>query len=99
MWTGILFVGGDHGRRNALVLDSEPARRSHRRAGDTRYAQTMAFTTLMSFNVQRLQLAVGRTERLHLHNRWLWVAIVLSLVLQVAVIYIPVLQQAFSTVC
>ncbi|HET9885590.1 MAG TPA: cation transporting ATPase C-terminal domain-containing protein, partial [Candidatus Binatia bacterium] len=31
-------------------------------------------------------------------NHWLWRAVLLSLLLQVAVIYIPFLQQAFSTV-
>jgi Ca2+-transporting ATPase len=31
-------------------------------------------------------------------NHWLWGAVLLSLLLQVAVIYIPFLQQAFSTV-
>jgi Ca2+-transporting ATPase len=31
-------------------------------------------------------------------NKWLWGAIALAVVLQVAVIYIPFLQQAFSTV-
>jgi P-type Ca2+ transporter type 2C len=31
-------------------------------------------------------------------NAWLWGAVLLSLVLQAAVIYIPFLQQAFSTV-
>jgi hypothetical protein len=30
-------------------------------------------------------------------NKWLWGAVLLSLVLQVAVIYVPFLQQAFST--
>lgn len=30
-------------------------------------------------------------------NKWLWGAIVLSMVMQAAVIYTPVLQQAFST--
>jgi P-type Ca2+ transporter type 2C len=30
-------------------------------------------------------------------NKWLWGAVLLSLLLQVAVIYIPFLQQAFST--
>jgi Ca2+-transporting ATPase len=32
------------------------------------------------------------------HNVWLWDAVGLSLVLQVAVIYVPFLQSAFSTV-
>jgi P-type Ca2+ transporter type 2C len=31
-------------------------------------------------------------------NKWLWGAVLLSLLLQGAVIYIPFLQQAFSTV-
>jgi Ca2+-transporting ATPase len=31
-------------------------------------------------------------------NKWLWGAVLLSLLLQVGVIYIPFLQQAFSTV-
>jgi Ca2+-transporting ATPase len=30
-------------------------------------------------------------------NHWLWGAVLLSLLLQIAVIYIPFLQQAFST--
>lgn len=31
-------------------------------------------------------------------NRWLWAAVVLSLMLHAAVVYVPFLQQAFSTV-
>ena len=31
-------------------------------------------------------------------NKWLWGAVLLSLVLQAAVTYVPFLQQAFSTV-
>jgi len=31
-------------------------------------------------------------------NRWLWAALALSLGLQIAVVYVPVLQAAFSTV-
>jgi len=30
-------------------------------------------------------------------NKWLWRAVLLSLLLQVAVVYVPFLQQAFST--
>ena len=30
-------------------------------------------------------------------NRWLWAALVVSIVLQFAVLYVPVLQQAFGT--
>jgi Ca2+-transporting ATPase len=31
-------------------------------------------------------------------NPWLWGAVLVALVLQVAVVYVPFLQQAFSTV-
>ena len=31
-------------------------------------------------------------------NPWLWTALALSVALQVAVVYVPVLQQAFGTV-
>jgi magnesium-transporting ATPase (P-type) len=31
-------------------------------------------------------------------NQWLWAAVALSVALQVAVVYVPVLQQAFGTV-
>ena len=49
--------------------------------------------------LQRLQRAVGRTKRVCglFSNHWLWAAVGLSLVLQAAVLYIPFLQQAFST--
>jgi Ca2+-transporting ATPase len=30
-------------------------------------------------------------------NKWLWAAVMLSIVLQAAVVYVPFLQQAFST--
>jgi Ca2+-transporting ATPase len=31
-------------------------------------------------------------------NHWLWAAVTLSIVLQAAVVYVPFLQRAFSTV-
>ena len=70
-------------------------------SGDLRYAQTMAFTTLVLF--QLFNVFNARSDERSafqglFSNRWLWGAVVLSLVLQVAVIYVPFLQQAFSTV-
>ena len=70
-------------------------------SGNMRYAQTMAFTTLMLFQLFNVFNARSDEQSAFsglFHNRWLWGAILLSLVLQVAVIYIPFLQQAFSTV-
>ena len=66
-----------------------------------RYAQTMTFTTLMLFqlfNVFNARSDVDSAFHRLFTNVWLWLAIGLSLILHVGVIYIPVLQQAFSTV-
>ena len=60
----------------------------------------MAFTTLMLF--QLFNVFNARSDERSafagfFRNRWLWAAVGLSLVLQVAVVYVPFLQQAFST--
>jgi Ca2+-transporting ATPase len=65
-----------------------------------RYGQTMAFTTLMMF--QLFNVFNARSDELSaftglFSNRWLWGAVGLSLALHAAVIYTPFLQQAFST--
>ena len=69
-------------------------------SGTMRYAQTMAFTTLMLF--QLFNVFNARSDERSAFsgvfpNTWLWGAVLLSLLLQAAVIYIPFLQQAFST--
>ncbi len=69
--------------------------------GTVAYAQTMAFTTLTMFQLFNA-LNARSDERSAFAglfaNRWLWMALALSLGLQVAVVYVPVLQTAFSTV-
>ena len=70
-------------------------------SGDLRYAQTMAFTTLMLFQMFNVLNARSdeRSAFVHLFtNFWLWVALGSSLLLQVVVIYTPFLQRAFGTV-
>ena len=69
--------------------------------GDLRYAQTMAFTTIVL--AQLINVFNARSERrsafVHLFaNRWLWLAVGLSLVLQIVVLYIPLMQRALGTV-
>ena len=65
-----------------------------------RRAQTLAFTTLslaQVFNAFNAR-SEHRSAFAHLFtNRWLWAAVALSIVLQVAVVYVPFLQRAFST--
>jgi Ca2+-transporting ATPase len=61
----------------------------------------MAFTTLVFFSLFTVFNARSDEQSAFagmFSNKWLWGAALLSLLLQVAVIYIPFLQQAFSTV-
>ena len=70
-------------------------------SGTLRYAQTMTFTTLIFFQLFNVLNARSDEEsafRGLFQNRWLWGAITLSLAAQIAVIYLPFLQNAFSTV-
>ena len=69
--------------------------------GDLRYGQTMAFTTLVLFQVFNVVNARSDEESAFAHlftNPWLWGAIAGSVALQVLVIYVPFLQRAFGTV-
>jgi Ca2+-transporting ATPase len=68
--------------------------------GPMRYGQTMAFTTLMLF--QLFNVFNARSDERSAFeglftNHWLWAAVGLSLILHGAVVYIPLLQEAFST--
>jgi Ca2+-transporting ATPase len=101
MWTGIFFVGTIMAVGTLLVLDASLPGGLIEGSGSIPYAQTMAFTTLMMFqlfNVFNARSDERSAFRGLFHNCWLWAAVGLSLVLQVAVIYAPFLQSAFSTV-
>lgn len=69
---------------------------------DINYARTMAFTTLMlfqMFNVLNLRSETASIFKLgFLTNKWLIASILFSISLQVSVIYIPFLSNAFQTV-
>ncbi len=101
MWSGIVFVGVVMAVGTLLVLDASLPAGLIEGSGTLRYAQTMAFTTLVFFSLFTVFNSRSDTEsafRGLFSNGWLWGAVLLSLLLQFAVIYIPVLQQAFSTV-
>ncbi len=70
-------------------------------AGTLGYGRTMAFTTLMLFQIFNA-FNCRSDERSAFAglfgNRWLWGAAGLSIALHFAVIYVPFLQAAFSTV-
>ena len=101
MWRGIFFVGIVMAAGTLFVLDASLPGGFVDGTGDLRYAQTMAFTTLMLaqlFNTVNSR-SDERSAFAHLFtNRWLWGAIALSLVLQVLVLYVPPLQRTFGTV-
>jgi P-type Ca2+ transporter type 2C len=101
MWAGIFFVGVIMAAGTLLILDASLPGGLLEGSGTMRYAQTMAFTTLMLFQIFNVFNARSdeRSAFVGLFaNTWLWAAVLGSLVLQAAVMYIPFLQQAFSTV-
>jgi len=66
-----------------------------------RYAQTMAFTTLIMFQLFNVFNARSDERTAFegiFRNGWIWASVGLAIALQVAVLYLPILQQAFSTV-
>ncbi len=100
MWVGIFYVGAIMAAGTLLVLDASLAGGLIEGTGDMRYAQSMAFTTLMMFQLFNVFNARS-DEQSAFHglfrNGWLWGAVGLSLLLQVAVINVPFLQKAFTT--
>ena len=100
MWVGIFAVGIVMAAGTLFVLDASLPGGLVEGTRDMRYAQTMAFTTLMLF--QLFNVFNARSDDASAFsglftNVWLWAAVGLSLVLHVAVIYTPFLEQAFST--
>jgi Ca2+-transporting ATPase len=101
MWSGIFFVAVIMAAGTLAVLDASLPGGLIPGSGNMRYAQTMAFTTLMIFQLFNALNARSDDRSAFdglFSNVWLWGAIGLAVALQVAVVYVPVLQQAFSTV-
>jgi Ca2+-transporting ATPase len=101
MWAGIFFVGVIMAAGTLLVLDASLPGGLIEGAHDLGYAQTMAFTTLVFFSLFTLfnSRSDERSAFIGLFsNKWLWGTVLLSLLLQAAVLYVPFLQKAFSTV-
>ena len=101
MWSGIFFVAPVMAAGTLFVLDASLKGGLVEGSGSLRYAQTMAFTTLMMFQLFNVFNARSDADSAFKHlfaNSWLWAAVGASVVLHVGVIYLPFLQQAFSTV-
>jgi Ca2+-transporting ATPase len=100
MWVGIVFVGAVMAAGTLLVLDAGLPGGLIDGSGDMRHAQTLAFTTLMLFQMFNIFNSRSDEQSAFVHlfrNHWLWIAVGASLLLQIVVIYIPAMQQAFST--
>ena len=100
MWSGIVFVGPIMAAGTLFVLDASLPGGFVDGSGDLRYAQTMAFTTLMLFQMFNVLNARSDVQSAFVHafrNVWLWAAIAGSVALQVVVVDVPFLQSAFGT--
>jgi magnesium-transporting ATPase (P-type) len=101
MWSGIVYVGLIMAASTLVVLDASLPGGFIEGSGSMRYAQTMAFTTLVLaslFNVINARSDEQSAFVGLFSNQWLWASIGLSILLQIAVVYVPFLQKAFSTV-
>jgi Ca2+-transporting ATPase len=101
MWRGIFYVAAVMAAGTLLVIDASLPGGFIQGTGELRYAQTMAFNTLVLFSLFNVFNARSDERSAFaglLTNKWLWLAVGLSAVLQLAVVYVPFLQKAFSTV-
>jgi Ca2+-transporting ATPase len=100
MWRGIVLVGIIMAAGTLFVLDASLPGGFVEGSGSLAHAQTMAFTTLMLFQIFNVVNARSdeRSAFVRLFaNGWLWTAIAGSVALQAFVVYVPFLQRAFGT--
>ena len=84
MWFGILFVGVVSAIGTLLVLDASLPGGFIEGSGNMRYAQTMAFTTLVFFSIFTVFNARSDERSAFeglFSNHWLWAAVGLAVVL------------------
>jgi P-type Ca2+ transporter type 2C len=101
MWFDIVFVGAIMAAGTLLIMDWALPGGLLAGKGTLHYAQTVAFTTLVLFqlfNVFSTRSAERSAFRDLFSNKWLWLAVLVSVVLQICVVYIPFLQVPFETV-
>jgi Ca2+-transporting ATPase len=100
MWFGIILTGVVFAVGTLVMLDASLPGGLIEGSAGMRYAQTMAFTTLVFFSLFAVFNARSDERSAFsglFSNLWLWGAVGLSLGLQVLVVYMPFLQKAFST--
>jgi Ca2+-transporting ATPase len=101
MWAAMFLIGAIVAGGTLGVLDWALPGGLIEGTESVEQGRTLAFTTLVFFQlVNVFNARSDRASAFHepFSNRWIWIAILVSVVLQVAVIYAPFLQAAFGTV-
>ncbi|MCO5100708.1 MAG: cation-translocating P-type ATPase [Burkholderiaceae bacterium] len=101
MWASVLGVGAVMAAATLLTLDAYLPGGWIEGERDLSNARTAAFTTLVFaqlFNCLNARSASGSAFRHLFVNRWLWAAIALSVLLQVACVELAPMNAAFGTV-
>jgi P-type Ca2+ transporter type 2C len=101
MWRGILGTGVVMAGATLLAMDATLPGGVLPGGGRMPEARTLGFTTLVLAQLVNVFCARSDTESARhglFSNPWLFVAVAVSLVLQLAVVYVPGLQRAFGTV-
>ena len=101
MWRGIVIVAAVMGVGTLGVLDAALPGGIFAGDGGIEHGRTLAFHTLVLFSL--FTVFAARSDEAGVMrdlftNAWLWLAIAVSLALQLAVLYLPALQRAFGTV-
>ena len=101
MWYGIAAAAAVIGTGTLLVLDAGLPGGLIEGGGSIEYARTLAFTTLVLYelvDVFCIRSDEVTTLRGLFRNSWVWLAVAVGLALQLTVVYVQTLQQAFGTV-
>ncbi len=100
MWLGIFWVGTVRAIVTLVALDLRLPGGLLGGSGDIEQARTMAFTTLVLaqlFNCFNARSDRRSAFRDLFTNGWLWGAIALSVALQIAVVHLGFMNEAFGT--
>jgi Ca2+-transporting ATPase len=100
MWFFTILIGSTMAVATLLTLDIGLPGGLIDGTGTVAEARTMAFTVLVFaqlFNAFNSRSAERSAFQDLFTNRWLWVAVGISIALQLVVIYVPFLNEAFGT--
>jgi magnesium-transporting ATPase (P-type) len=100
MQLSILIIGFTMAVVTLLMLDLVMVGGLFEADGDLTMGRTGAFTVLMLCQLVNCFTARSQDRSVfsgHGSNRWLWIAVTVSLVLHLAVVYLPFLNRAFET--